>query len=1067
MQHIPSTSLETSPALASNISGELENGMDDKDLPVLTCSERFWYKLLVSDVHERRAMEAKSEHQSACYVTGAKEEKFGLTIKKALQGLFCHENPVVSVSKMDLERNTDAWNVLNLSHNCCLPSLNDESLLSADFKGSGVARSEYLSSQDDTEVLETLFPFPTLLPSFQLKLRMSELLPYQKNSTLLSRVLCRMLKAESMDTPLPVVIMQECFTIYIRTQEAGMVDYIGEVILSKLLNEWRLMHELAVLRAIYLLGSGDLLQHFLTVIFNRLGKGELSDDDFELNIILQVPWPLELIANSEAMKRYNQVNREKYVLDKARRWMWKGKGSAAKIRKHHWLLEQKLLNFLDVFHQYVMDRVYHTAWRELCEAMAKAGSLEKVIYVHETYLLSIQRQRFVVQEKLTLSSRGAASTIEARCEMEIEHIEKQFEDCIAFLLRGLVNGKLNLQQSDKNCSDRFEGPIMFALSKVLRRSQRLRLGACTNAVYSKQEIPSGERSFFALQSHSFVHDQQLEPLPRVHHMSSMSKRLLSSSAGTKSDQEEDDDLEDGFSELENSKSGQESTTSSSDESDVDEGKLSADEEEELELDLTETDDSRKTLEKKQSELFKAIVSAGGLSVGSALDKWVEEEGNEISRTDVAKAMLQLRRRRMYGRALQMSEWLEANKKIEMNERDYASRLDLIVKTRGLEKGEAYVDKIPKSFRGEVMYRTLLANCVVACNVKKSELVFNRMKDLGFPRSGFTCDQMLLLYKRVDRKKISDVLLLMEKENVKPSLLTYKILIDVKGSSNDIKGMEQVVETMKDEGVEPDFNTQAIIARHYSVAGLKEKAESVLKEMEGESLEANRRAFKDLLSIYASLGREDEVRRVWKICESKPRFEESLSAIQAFGKLDKVQEAEEIFEKVIKMDRRVSSNTFSVLLRVYVDHKMLSKGKDLVKRMAESGCRIEASTWDALIRLYVEAGEVEKADSLLSKASKQSHTKLMMSSFMYIMDEYAKRGDVHNTEKIFQKMREVGYTSRLRQFQALMQGYSNAKAPAYGMRDRMKADNIFPNKAMAAQLAQGDPFKKTAISDILD
>ncbi|CAH8356233.1 unnamed protein product [Eruca vesicaria subsp. sativa] len=612
---------------------------------------------------------------------------------------------------------------------------------------------------------------------------------------------------------------------------------------------------------------------------------------------------------------------------------------------------------------------------------------------------------------------------------------------------------------------------MFALSKVLRRSQRLRLGACSTTLYSNEIHQSGERSFFTLQSHSIVHDQ-LEPLPRVYNASSMSNRLLSSSTGTKSDQEEDD-LEDGFSELESSKSGQESSTSSSsdDDSEVDEGKLSADddddEEEELEMDITETDDSRKTVEKKLSDLFKAVVSAGGLSVGSALDKWVEEEGNEINRTEVAKAMLQLRRRRMYGRALQMSEWLEANKKIEMNERDYASRLDLIVKTRGLEKGEAYVDKIPKSFRGEVMYRTLLANCVVACNVKKSELVFNRMKDLGFPRSGFTCDQMLLLYKRVDRKKIADVLLLMEKENVKPSLLTYKILIDVKGSSNDIKGMEQIVETMKDEGVDPDFSTQAIIARHYSGAGLREKAENVLKEMEGESLEANRRAFKDLLSIYASLGREDEVRRIWKICESKPQFEESLSAIQAFGKLNKVQEAEEIFEKIVKMDRRASSNTYSVLLRVYVDHKMLSKGKDLVKRMAETGCRIEASTWDALIRLYVEAGEVEKADSLLSKASKQSHTKLMMSSFMYIMDEYAKRGDVHNSEKIFLKMREVGYTSRLRQFQALLQAYLNAKAPAYGMRDRMKADNIFPNKAMAAQLAQGDPFKKTAISDILD
>lgn len=98
------------------------------------------------------------------------------------------------------------------------------------------------------------------------------------------------------------------------------IDYVGKNILSKLLYEWRLMDELGVLRAIYLLGSGkdtwifgiwclvyllvdihnflnltlhlphpgDLLQHFLTVIFDKLDKGESWDDDFELNMILQV-----------------------------------------------------------------------------------------------------------------------------------------------------------------------------------------------------------------------------------------------------------------------------------------------------------------------------------------------------------------------------------------------------------------------------------------------------------------------------------------------------------------------------------------------------------------------------------------------------------------------------------------------------------------------------------------------------------------------------------------------------------------------------------------------------------
>lgn len=45
-------------------------------------------------------------------------------------------------------------------------------------------------------------------------------------------------------------------------------------------------------------------------------------------------------------------------------------------------------------------QAYHSAWHELCEGMATAGSLDEVIEVHEAYLLSIQRQCFVVPDKL-------------------------------------------------------------------------------------------------------------------------------------------------------------------------------------------------------------------------------------------------------------------------------------------------------------------------------------------------------------------------------------------------------------------------------------------------------------------------------------------------------------------------------------------------------------------------------------------------------------------------------------------------------------------------------------------
>ncbi|KAK4838293.1 hypothetical protein QYF36_012661 [Acer negundo] len=580
-----------------------------------------------------------------------------------------------------------------------------------------------------------------------------------------------------------------------------------------------------------------------------------------------------------------------------------------------------------------------------------------------------------------------------------------------------------------------------------------------------------------LQSPQLIPDRGLHLLRfyhRTHDSSDFSAGRcgFASQAGAESSGEEDD-LEDGFSELEIPDSAEAAKGNIAEDEKEDgsssEDDLSGDEMvDQLELSGSDTEASEKRspTKRKFSDLFKAIVSSPHLPVHSVLDKWVKE-GKGLSREEISSAMLNLRKRRMYGRALQLSEWLENSKRLDFDERDYASRLDLISKVRGLQKAEQYIQNIPKSFKGEVIYRTLLANCVMAVNVKKAEEVFNKMKDQKFPITTFAYNQLLLLYKRVDKKKIADVLELMEKENVKPSLFTYKILIGTKGQSNDITGMDEVVKEMKAAGIEPDISTQAILARYYVNGGLKEKAEAMLKEMEGGNLKENRWACRGLLPLYAELGQADEVRRVWKVCESSPRLEEFMAAIEAWGKLKDVEEAEAIFERMCSTWKKLTSKHYSALLRVYANNKMIAKGKDLVKRMADSGCRIGPLTWDLLVRLHVEAGEVEKAESILQKATQQSQLKPMFTSYIVIMEQYAKRGDIHNSEKMFHRMRQAGYVGRLRQFQCLVQAYIHAKAPAYGIRERMKADNIFPNKGLAAQLVHVDAFRKTAVSDLLD
>ncbi|PKU84128.1 pentatricopeptide repeat-containing protein At1g80270, mitochondrial [Dendrobium catenatum] len=547
-------------------------------------------------------------------------------------------------------------------------------------------------------------------------------------------------------------------------------------------------------------------------------------------------------------------------------------------------------------------------------------------------------------------------------------------------------------------------------------------------------------------------------------------RNLSSQVGPKSSDKEDD-LEDGFSDLEvppEIEKIEELAEKNDDElvSEADSAEEDVDEADKGSLAFSDTDEKELAKKSRSSPVFKIIMEATRLSLTSALDQWVEA-GNPLGRGEISLALLNLRKRRWYGKALQFMEWLETTKRLEYEEREYASRLDLVAKVQGLQKAENYIDKIPKSFRGEFLYRTLLANCVAAVNVKKAEEVFNKIRDLGFPISTFACNQLILLYKRVDRKKIADVLKMMEKEDVKPSLFTYRLLIDTKGRIHDISGMEEVLATMKAEGIEPDLYVQAVIAKHYIFASENQKAEKLLKNIEGDDISKNRAACKPLLTLYAALGKTDDVERIWNVCEQNPRLEECLAAIEAWGKLGKVEDAEKVFEKMMKSWKRLSSKYYNVLLKVYANHKLLSKGKELAKRMSDNGCRIGPLTWDALVNLYVEAGEVEKADTILHKASEQNQVKPLYNSYISVLEKYADRGDIHNAEKIFHRLRQIGYVGRMRQYQLVLQAYVNAKTPAYGFRERMKADNIFPNKITLAQLQAVDAFRKTQISELLD
>jgi len=141
---------------------------------------------------------------------------------------------------------------------------------------------------------------------------------------------------------------------------------------------------------------------------------------------------------------------------------------------------------------------------------------------------------------------------------------------------------------------------------------------------------------------------------------SLGRLGFSSEAGAKTTKEEDDDLEEGFSELE-TPLGEESekrvVSDSEDSGESDESEI-AGAHNELELPLSHDADEvstgkRSSRKRADSELFKAIMNGTGPTIHTALEKWVED-GKELSREEISLAMVNFRRLKIYGKALQVT-----------------------------------------------------------------------------------------------------------------------------------------------------------------------------------------------------------------------------------------------------------------------------------------------------------------------------------------------------------------------------------------------------------------------------
>lgn len=421
---------------------------------------------------------------------------------------------------------------------------------------------------------------------------------------------------------------------------------------------------------------------------------------------------------------------------------------------------------------------------------------------------------------------------------------------------------------------------------------------------------------------------------------------------------------------------------------------------------------------------------------------------------------------------QISDWMSEEDDLKWEVMDNIVRIDLKAKMRQFRTAELLFEHSPSEFKTEMAYHTLLKNYCRHHMVDKAEELLARLKQSGLLTRPFPFNQMMLLYKHKRMEhRFSELLEDMKTFGVKRDIYTYNILMDVRARSGDISGMEAAFEELKsDELVEADAASYGTLATAYIHVGKSEKAKELLKLMEEGDFNRNRPTYDILVAQYGALGDSEGVERVWaKIKEMSSISNRSyVTAIESFGKLGMVEQAEQIYKEMVEDKGARLTRQFNALLSVYSRGGMMEEAEKLFQEMVALGRKRNAITFHHMVTGYLKKDRLDKALEMVKEAQNASNhgrTKPWLETLTAILEAYAQEGDVVSAETHFRQLKKAYPKTTVRVYNILLKAYINSRVPAIGFLQRMTGDNAVPNdetlrllKQQTGQTQESDVFQ---------
>lgn len=401
-----------------------------------------------------------------------------------------------------------------------------------------------------------------------------------------------------------------------------------------------------------------------------------------------------------------------------------------------------------------------------------------------------------------------------------------------------------------------------------------------------------------------------------------------------------------------------------------------------------------------------------------LQKWVNE-GKRLGKWELQIIIKQLRKYRRYQHALQISEWMDSCGSYGSSLADRAIRLDLIAKVRGIACAENYFDNLPKVSKIQPTYGALLNSYVRENLMEKAEVHMKKMEELGYATTTLPYNELLTLYKNTGKfEKVPLVIQKMEKNNIPQDRFTYNIRMSICAAMSDIDGVEKILEEMQcNPMVDIDWSTCGNLANIYIKAGLLDKAELTLKEMEKKMNRREREAFDSLITLYASAGNKDGVTNMWQLLKlSFPKLTNMsfICMLVSLLKLGDLEGAENIFKEWEHAGLNYDFRVPNILLDAYVKKGLMEKAELVLEHVLEGTKKPISKTWEIIAEGYLKNSQIDKAVHAMNKAllsMERGGWQPKPTNLLSILRHLQEHGDVVCAEQYLKILRDMNMESK--------------------------------------------------------